>query len=409
MPTYLLILALLTLNAINGFSGQPTQFSPTNFPRNLPTVFINTLSNKPVSGSPTACTISVRTTNNFEVSNQYGGMIRLHGAVSQGYPKKSFRIALNTPVQFLDLTRTHQWILNAAFIDPSLMRHKLSYDLFRSLSTTNAPRYAAGSRFVEVFLNNDYQGVYLLMERVNRRLLNLRQFDTNDFAHSVIYKAVDHSANFGQPGHAGYEQQEPDLEKKQYWQPIEEFNKFVATSKKEEFFNNIESFLNLDNAIDFHLLVLLTCNSDGITKNYFFCRNGQEKPPLTERFFFVPWDYDGTFGRNWDGSKYPHNVWLSNHLFDRLMEDKNYRSRFANRWNELRQNQFSEQAINNMIDRNVRELGDAAVRNYERWKSAQNYYPDRVTFEQDIQWIKTWLNQRLKWLDEEINKKAQRQ
>ncbi|MGB9602321.1 MAG: CotH kinase family protein [Limisphaerales bacterium] len=382
------------------------QLSPTNFPINLPVVFLNTVSNKSVSGTPVPCIFRLETTNRHELSNRYGGMIRFHGATSQGYPKKSYRIVLNTPVQLLDLRRSHQWVLNAAFVDPSLMRHKLSYDLFLSLSTKDAPRYAAASRFVELFLNDEYVGVYLLMERVDRQLLNLRKFETNDFVHAVLYKAVDHSANFGQTGYAGYEQQEPDFTKKpNYWQPLVEFNSFVSTAKNEEFFDKqsgIWSKLDIENAIDFHLLVLLTSNSDGITKNYYLARDGQEKPPLTVRFFFVPWDYDGTFGRNWDGSLYPHDVWLSNNLFDRLMQNRDYRKKFAARWNELRKSQFSERFIFDMIDKNVKELGEAVKRNSERWNQNQ-----QSIFYQDIQHIKNWVPKRLQWLDSEINRRAQ--
>lgn len=104
---------------------------------------------------------------------------------------------------------TH-WVLNAAAVDRSLMRHKLSYDLFLSLATTNAPRYAASSRFVEVDLNGRYQGVYLLMQRVDGALLNFRPFDRNDPSHGCLYKAIDHAADFSQPNGAGFDQREPD-------------------------------------------------------------------------------------------------------------------------------------------------------------------------------------------------------
>ena len=188
---------------------------------NLPVLLFNT-QDKTITGKPIPC--SVQILNKPENTNQYGSLIRIHGATSQGYPKKSYRIVFNLPVEFFGLKKTHQFVLNAAFIDPSLMRHKLSYDLFLSLSTPQSPRYAAASRFVEVILNREYIGVYLFMERINRQLLNLRKFDSNNFAHSVIYKAVDHAANFAQSGHNGYEQQEPDLSKKQYWQPLDELN-----------------------------------------------------------------------------------------------------------------------------------------------------------------------------------------
>ena len=391
-------------------AGKPA-FSFGSFTSNLPVVVIDTQKKPVVDRNMIPCSVRVLPANktNFAGVNPCFGSVRVHGATSSGYPKKSYRISLTNDTQFLDLRKNSQWILNAAFIDRSLMRHKLAYDLFMKMGTPERPRYAAGSRFVEVFLNDEYMGVYLFMEKVNRKLFNLIKFDTNNFSHSCIYKAVDHAANFDQTGANGYEQQEPEPEIFQYWKPLQELNTFISTSKKEDFFNStngIESQIDIENAIDFHLLVLLTSNSDGITKNYFLARNGQKEPPQREKFFFAPWDYDGSFGRNWDGNRYPHDAWLSNRLFDRLNESKEYRKRFAARYNELRKTVFSEESLFGMIDENVRTLGDAVKRNAERWKNAINYYPDRTTFDEDISYMKEWLRKRLKWLDDEINRRA---
>ncbi|MCX7871708.1 MAG: CotH kinase family protein [Verrucomicrobiae bacterium] len=413
----LLFVAIILTGKVNAQpnTGQssPAMFSLDSFKPDIPIVLIDTQKKPVLDRNYIPCSLKILSIDERKATNtnQYNGIVRVHGAVSSGYPKKSYRINLSNDVQLLDLKKNSQWVLNAAFIDRSLMRHKLSYDLFLKMGTKEKPRYAAASRFVEVYLNDEYQGVYLLMERINRKLLNLRKSDTNDFSLSCIYKAVDHAANFEQTGYNGYEQQEPDVEKMEYWKPLKDLNTFVATAKDNVFFNptnGIESILDIENAIDFHLLVLLTSNSDGITKNYILARNGQKTAVQTEKFFFAPWDYDGSFGRNWDGSVYPHDVWLSNHLYERLNQNKEYRKRFATRYNELRKTVFSEESLFQMIDENVKTLGDAVKRNKERWKNTDGYYPDKTTFEQDIHHIKQWLQKRLKWLDEEMNRRASR-
>jgi hypothetical protein len=333
------------------------------------------------------------------------GVVRIHGGVSQSYPKKSFALTLDAPAQLLDLREHSHWVLNAAYIDRSLMRHKLAYDLFRSLSTPNTARFAAASRFVEVYLNGSYNGAYLLMERVDRQLLQLRGFQSNDLAHSCIYKAVDHSANFGAPGHNGFEQREPDSAVLAYWKPLERFNRFVSSVSDAEFFDGghgIGARLDLDNAIDFHLLVLLTCNLDGITKNFILARNGFASNSPPARFFFAPWDYDGTFGRNWDATPVLPTVWLSNHLFDRLLANRNYLERFAARWEQLRRKEFSVRTIQELIEANARALGDAAHRNAARWPVSTGGYPDQLSFSEDIAQMKQWADRRVKWLDQEI-------
>jgi hypothetical protein len=337
------------------------------------------------------------------------GTVRFHGSTSQAYPKKSYAITLNEPARLLDLSHRAHWILNAAYIDRSLMRHKLSYDLFQSLASERNRRVAASSRFIELQLDGNYHGVYLLMERLDGDLLGFRPFRSNEVSQACLYKAIDHAANFGQPGHGGYEQREPDPLVLPYSQPLDELNRFVSTAPAAAFFDpktGIESRLDLDNAIDFHLLVLLTSNSDGITKNFFIGRDAPGTNPPAPRFLFAPWDYDGTFGRNWNATPFPAGAWLSNHLFERLMSEAAYRARFLARWKQLREGQFSTQTVQAMMDANVRTLGAAAQRNLARWPTTGWPYPDRVTFDQDIAQMKSWIQVHLKWLDQEIKRRA---
>lgn len=286
----------------------------------------------------------------------------------------------------------------------------LSYDLFRSLSSADGKRYAAASRFAEVKVNGRYQGAYLLMERVDRALLELRRYEGDAPSHACIYKAVDHPANFSQPGHEGFEQREPDAEAGAYWAPLDEFNQFVSRATDAQFRdpeNGIAARLDIDNAIDFQLLVLLTSNMDGITKNFLLARDAVLPDAPAPRFIFAPWDYDATFGRNWDASRVGPDAWLSNHLFDRLHGDAGFREKFAARWTQLRERQFSVATIHRLIDDNARELGEAAPRNAARWRTLYGPYPDRLSFEEDLAQMKEWVAARVKWLDAEIARRAQ--
>ena len=378
-------------------------------PSNLPMVFLDA---KEAIGSDRKVPCTVRMTLPPGMPGDpvaVSGVVRIHGATSQGYPKKSYALTLEMPLPWLGMRVSPHWVLNAAFVDRSLMRHKLSYDLFRSLSVAEAKRHAVQSRFVEVHLNGEYNGAYLLMERVDRALLELRSYDSNAPSPACIYKAEDHNANFSQPGHSGYEQREPDPMVKQFWQPLDDFNQFVSRVSDAEFHDlqkGIASRLDLDNAIDFQLLVLLTSNLDGITKNFIFARDAMVPDAPAPRFFFAPWDYDATFGRNWDATRVDASAWLSNHLFDRLHGDAAFRKKFAGRWRQLREREFAVATIHRLIDDNARTLGDAAQRNAARWRTLDGPYPDRLTFVEDLAQMKEWVTARVKWLDAEIGRRS---
>jgi spore coat protein H len=410
-----LIFLALALAAVAGAPAELNQTNRpvvnyTNFEPNLPVIFLQTTQRIP-SEVKVPCVVGMVLPSEAKSgkTNALPGLVRIHGASSQRYSKKSLGLTLDAPARWLGMRESKSWVLNAAFVDRSLMRHKLSYDLFRSLSVSNAPRFASASRFVEVNLNGRYHGVFLLMERVDRALLELRRYDSNAASQACIYKAVDHPANFSQPGHPGYEQREPEPEVREYWGPMDEFNQFVSSATDPEFFHpetGITSRLDLDNAIDFHLLVLLTSNMDGIDKNFIIARNAPTPATPKPRFFFAPWDYDATFGRNWEASRVEATAWQSNHLFNRLLSNQDCRKKFAARWQHLRNRQFSVANIERLMDENARTLGAAVRRNEARWKTLTGPYPDRLGFEDDIKEMKEWTAARLEWLDQEIARRC---
>lgn len=405
----LFVLGLLSVSMRAEETNRPTN-PLTNFEPNLPIIYLEA-KERIVSEQKVPCTVRMELPKGAEAGNTgaLAGVVRIHGASSQMYPKKSFAFTLAAPVRWLGMREASQWVLNAAFVDRSLMRHKLSYDLFRSLSSGNGKRFAADSRFVEVNLNGKYHGTYLLMERVDRALLELQRFETNATYHACIYKAEDHGADFGRPGHGAFEQREPDPLVLQYWGPLDRFSRFTSASKDADFLNptnGIAMRLDLENTIDFHLLLLLTSNMDGNDKNLIFARNAPTTAVPKPRFFFAPWDYDATFGRNWNATRVPPTEWVSNYLFERLLGDAAYRGKFATRWKLLREKEFSAPTIRRMIDDNVRTLGDAAMRNSLRWRTPTGPYPDRLTFQQDIAQMHEWITARLKWLDDEIARRT---
>ncbi|MFM7241058.1 MAG: CotH kinase family protein [Opitutia bacterium] len=358
---------------------------------------------------PTDCVVRLTAETPGAPAPPLLAQIRIRGSSSQVYAKKSFALKFTSAVAPLDLPADAEWILNAAFVDGSLMRHKLSYDLFRSLTAPGQPRVAAQSRFVELDLNGRYHGAYLLMQPVTGRLLGFAAPNPADPTPGVLYKAVDHAANFGQPGHAGFDPREPNPTKGPVWGPLDELNRFVSQTPDREFLdpaNGLADRLDLANAIDFHLLVLLTSNLDGITKNYYLARPAATTAAPRPRFFFVPWDYDATFGRNWDGSRVGAKEWLSNRLFDRLWTDAAMRSRFRQCWETLRAGPFRAEAIGELIDANTRALGPAIRRNEARWKQIDYAAPRELTFDEDVRQIRAWTSARLAWLDAEIARRA---
>src|SRR5262249_44570250 len=103
---------------------------------NLPVVFLEA-KGQIASEARVPCAVKILSSKRSEpgTTGALPGVVKFHGATSQAYAKKSFALTLDAPVSWQGMRTNAHWILNAAYIDRSLMRHKVSYDLFRSLST----------------------------------------------------------------------------------------------------------------------------------------------------------------------------------------------------------------------------------------------------------------------------------
>jgi hypothetical protein len=75
----------------------------------------------------------------------------------------------------------------------------------------------------------------------------------------------------------------------------------------------------------------------------------------------------------------------------------------STRWIELRKGAFSDEKILFAIDSMRSEIGVAGDRNFQKWDVLGEYvWPNNFvgqTYEQEIIYLKTWVKDRLAWLD----------
>ena len=107
------------------------------------------------------------------------------------YDKKGYQLKLGEARMVLGMDRAKTWVLLANASDPTLLRNKLVFDITRQMDLTFAPE----GEFVDLWINGDYRGVYLLTEKVqigpNRLDLTsghgiIAEFD-NAFYNNEIY------------------------------------------------------------------------------------------------------------------------------------------------------------------------------------------------------------------------------
>ncbi|MCK5101455.1 MAG: T9SS type A sorting domain-containing protein, partial [Cyclobacteriaceae bacterium] len=89
-----------------------------------------------------------------------------------------------------------------------------------------------------------------------------------------------------------------------------------------------------------------------------------------------------------------------------FLRDPEYVIQFQNRWTELRNGLYSNAAIMNYIDSTVQVLDQPQQRNFIKWPILGEYiWPNNYvgnTYENEINYLKNWISDRLSWLDTNI-------
>jgi hypothetical protein len=87
----------------------------------------------------------------------------------------------------------------------------------------------------------------------------------------------------------------------------------------------------------------------------------------------------------------------------RLLEDPSYANAVKCRWLELRQSNLSTEFLMSYIDSMALVLEIPAQRNYSKWPILGTYvWPNNFvgnTFQEEIDYLKTWISNRLIWMD----------
>ncbi|MBD0778112.1 CotH kinase family protein [Maribacter sp. ANRC-HE7] len=377
--------------------------------------------------------------------------IEIRGASSQMFPKKSYgmetRDADNEDydVSLFGFPEEEDWIFYGPYSDKTLVRNKLIYDLSREIDV-----YASRTVFAELNINDDYQGVYVFMEKLkrdgNRIDINKLKDDENsgeDLTGGYILK-IDKTAGSNLGGglndqnsftssHApmnssmgqtiDFLYEYPDAEDITPEQKVyisDYVNQFENALASEDFADpelGYAAYMDVDSFIDFFLLNEISNNVDGYRLSTYMYKDKNEKLKMGPI-----WDFNLAFGNADYCSGGATNVWAYKFnercsedywqvpfWWDRLLQDPVFVTALKARWNTLRGSTFSTGGIHDKIDGYVKTLKDAGAiaSNFEKWDVLGTYvWPNNYignNYDGEISYLKNWIDDRLIWLDGAID------
>lgn len=341
--------------------------------------------------------------------------IELRGGVSKTYPKKSYSVELwkdqsgaeKEKVSLLGMRKDDDWILDGLWNEPLRIRdytaHSLWLEMGRVQYKTPKTKIGIDRKYCELFLNGKYKGVYYLGEKIDRKQLDLTKNDLQfegelykgyTWADGVTYDGVEGFDN-NDLTWSGYEAKYPKDLGEVDWNNLHELVKFIVNSSQQDFENEIFDKMDIDNVIDYFIFLNIIYGGDNTGKNVYTARINS-----TSKYFFIPWDMDGTFGNNWKGERIDRAKGiLSNGLYKRLLNIPIFKNELKNRWNELRNSQIQNSYLSNLFQSNYNLLEENGVYAREALVSgiAFNYKSS------EIDYIISWIDRRIAFLDTYFN------
>lgn len=348
--------------------------------------------------------------NNYFLESHIG--IQYRGATSQSWSKKSMEFKFWTDPTgiesedhtLLGLVNNNSWNLQAIYNEPLRIRSKTNNDLWRMINTLHyqdeEPDAINGVRmkYIELFINKEYRGVYCLGEKVNRKQLKLKKHNGN--IRGELYKGVSWGASTftSVPSYdnnlllwSGFEYKHPDEEID--WYNLHELVDFVMNSSNQYFFEDYKNRFDSNNLVDYYLFLNLLRATDNTGKNTYIA-----KYSTNEKYFYVPWDLDGSFGTIWDGTNdNTTDDLLSNGLYKRLIYDcsqNGFKENLKKKWLALRSTILTHDSLMSLFALNNDYLEANSV--FEREHLA---WPTYTYDSKGLSYISTWITSRLAYLD----------
>lgn len=332
--------------------------------------------------------------------------------------------------KFFGLRNDNSWLLDAAQVDFSRVRNRVATDLWNDFASKpyyfdREKKALTGTRgqFVEVFLNDEYRGIYCMTEAMDRSQMKLKKYaddtfhgqlwKTDSYRLTSFYEYFDYDNT--QERWGGFETKYPDIDdvNPTDYSTLYDAVRFVVDSDAETFRTEVADRFDIPVLIDYLLFcnVLIAVDNWGGKNMYWACYDKQESEKLT----IGVWDLDATFGgypllnvgvhpEDHVGPTidFSHNL----NVFHRIdtLNVGDVHQQMIDRYNELRQTYFDVDALKNRFSTymDMLEKSGAYERETAKWSCDTDLNGNALNFKEEREFIMDWIERRLPFFDGEL-------
>ncbi len=228
---------------------------------------------------------------------------RLRGNTSRFSAKKSFKISFNSFIKGRRFHGVKKLNLNGEHNDPTLMRTKLSFDIYQIIDVP-----ASRSSHARVYINNVYYGLYISVEDIGEDFLTKHYSDDNGNLWKCLYPADLQYLGDDPATYAALSSDNRPVYELQTNETQNDFSQLVRlirvinTTPTNAMADSLETLVDIPTILKYFAMNVLLGSWDdyrSLMNNYYLYYY-----PSGNKFTLIPYDYDNTFGIDWSGTNW---------------------------------------------------------------------------------------------------------
>lgn len=336
--------------------------------------------------------------------------IKLRGNSTLWVDKKAYKIKFDEKQDLLNMGSDKEWALLANYFDPTHLRNYYAYNLAIALGL----EYSCECRFVEVYINGVYNGIYLLSETVKTSKERVNIEEDTDSLEVPFLLELDMKLIYDNPNYMETIDDEMFLIDNSRYNKVYSFGTKYPDSFKDlnpnqykyikdymnEVFNSVRNgtyndYIDIESCINYYLIQELFMNIDLDYSSVYMYK------PIGDKLKFGPiWDFDLSSGNVGYADGYLYNRLMKDinggsYLFNQLLKHEEFKNKFKERLNEV--NLDIIPAMIDSIGYNYTYLASYADQDNNKWNVLNDKNWARpshlvgITYEQQVNYFKDYI------------------
>ena len=330
--------------------------------------------------------------------------VRGRGNSSFKMPKYGMKLEFDDKVSLFGMPKSKDWALVANFGDKTHLRNYMMMRLSEWLGATYTPKM----QFVELYLNRNYMGLYLLTEtvKVAKNRVNIEKNDTTFLVEKEDIKKYDPPYVITDDFQYIYHIKSPKEPSEESLQLLSDhlnsFENFL-THQYRYSRDEILKWIDLEDYLLFYWVQEYSKNEDGnYARSVFFTWTKGE--PIR---FGPLWDFDLAFGNaSRERNQNPEDWYIRAYRLNRYIMNNSLVDSAASAYWRMHRDTFYELIDSIPVYRSIIE--QAVENEYRRWPVMQNTENWALkdpydSYDEAVETMVDWMKKRYQWIDREIN------